>query len=66
MTKKKLTYDVHFDTDTDSLSKGFKASKKYCLQYIQDNQERIKKDYNGYCPSVVCNETGDRFYLLIL
>lgn len=54
----RYTFDIHFNSDTDSLSKGFKESKKYCTEYIHSNLGKLQKEYKGYTATVVCNETS--------
>lgn len=60
-----LTYDVVFNDDTDSNSKGFKSSIEDCKKYIELNNgsnESYFADYKGGIVSVVCNETGEEVY----
>ena len=52
------TFDIHFNSDTDSLNKGFKESKKYCIEYVHRNLGKLQKDYKGYTVNVVCNNTS--------
>lgn len=59
------TYDVVFNDDTDSNSKGFKESKQYCMDYIEEHNGTdwsYFEDYKGGTVSVVCNETGETVY----
>ncbi len=59
------TYDVVFKDDTDSNSKGFKESKQYCMDYIEEHNGTdwsYFEDYKGGTVSVVCNETGETVY----
>ena len=59
------TYDVVFNDDTDSNSKGFKESKQYCMDYIEEHNGTdwsYFEDYKGGIVSVVCNETGETVY----
>ena len=59
------TYDVIFNDDTASNSKGFKASAKYCRDYIEmynGTNESYFEDYKGGTVSVVCDETGETNY----
>jgi hypothetical protein len=56
------TYDVVFNNDTDSNSKGWQMTQEYCMGYIQRNNGTNVSyfaDYKGGSVSVVCNETGD-------
>lgn len=62
-----LTYDVVFNSDTDSNSKGFKSSIEDCKRYIQANNGAPSDysyfaDYRGWIVQVVCNETGEVVY----
>ena len=59
------TYDVCFNDETNSNSKGFKESLQYCKDYIKVNNgtnESYFEDYKGGTVSVVCNETGEEVY----
>ena len=59
------TYDVIFNDDENSNSKGFKESKEYCVEYIQrknGTNDGYFADYKGGIVSVTCNETGDVVY----
>lgn len=59
------TYDVVFNNDTDSNSKGFKSSVEDCKKYIELNNgsnDSYFADYKGGIVSVVCNETGETVY----
>ena len=65
MKTEKLTYDVHFNSSTDSNSKGFKDSYNDCLSYIKQNNgtnNSYFEDYKGGTVSIVCNETGETVY----
>jgi len=56
-----MTYDVVFNNDTHSSSKGFKASIEYCMDYINANNGSnvgYFADYKGGYVQVVCNESG--------
>lgn len=62
---KHLTYDVVFNNENDSNSKGFKSSIEECKKYIELNNgsnDSYFADYNGGIVSVVCNETGEEVY----
>lgn len=57
----KKTYDVVFNDDTSSNEKGWKKTKEYCLNYIEENNgtnESYFEDYKGGIVQIVCNETG--------
>ena len=57
-----LTYDVQFQNDTMSDSKGFSLTAEECMDYINLNNgtnDSYFKDYKGGMVQVVCNETGD-------
>ena len=59
------TYDVVFNDNTDSNSKGFKESVDYCKRYIKGyngTNESYFADYKDGTVSVVCNETGEVVY----
>jgi len=59
------TYDVHFNSETDSNSKGFKETLDYCKDYIEANNgtnESYFEDYKNGIVSIVCNETGEEIY----
>ena len=62
MKKQQLTYDIHFNSYNDSLNKGFKQSKQYCIDYINNNKKVLQQQYPYYYASVVCNETNDCVY----
>lgn len=62
---KHLTYDVVFNNENDSNSKGFKSSIEDCKKYIELNNgsnDSYFADYKGGIVSVVCNETGEEVY----
>ena len=62
---KHLTYDVVFNDENDSNSKGFKSSLEECKKYIELNNgsnDSYFADYKGGIVSVVCNETGEEVY----
>ena len=59
------TYDVVFNDDTSSNSKGFHESLQYCKDYIAANNGTDRSyfvDYRGGTVSVICNETGEDMY----
>ena len=60
-----LTYDVVFNDNENSNSKGFKETIDYCKDYIRHNNgtnESYFEDYKGGNVQVVCNETGEVVY----
>ena len=60
-----LTYDVHFNDERDSNSKGFTDSYDDCLSYIEEyngTNHSYFEDYKGGTVSIVCNETGETVY----
>lgn len=60
LTKK--TYDVIFNDDNASNSKGFKETLEYCKNYIEKNNgtnASYFSDYKGGNISIVCNETSE-------
>lgn len=59
------TYDVHFNSDENSNSKGFRMNAAYCMGYIKENNgtnNSFFADYKGGIVSIVCNETGEMIY----
>ena len=59
------TYDVVFNDDTDSNSKGFNSSFDYCKDYIRmynGTNESYFEDYKGGTVQIVCNETEEVVY----
>ncbi|MEB3039206.1 hypothetical protein [Capnocytophaga gingivalis] len=59
------TYDVVFNDDSDSNSKGFESTLEYCKNYIlafNGSNHSYFADYKGGIVQVVCNETGDVMY----
>ena len=59
------TYDVVFNDENDSNSKGFEESIEYCKDYIEANNGTDNSyfaDYKGGVVSIVCNETGESIY----
>ena len=60
------TYDVFFNDNENSNSKGFEKSLKYCKEYIKANNgsnDSYFGDYKGGSVSIVCNETGETVYI---
>lgn len=59
------TYDVHFNDDSNSNSKGFAIDLDSAIAYIQANNGSnfsYFADYKGGTVSVVCNQTGETVY----
>lgn len=59
------TYDIHFNDNENSNSKGFSASYVSCKDYIKRNNgtnNSYFSDYKGGTVSIVCNETGEEVY----
>ena len=59
------TYDVHFNDEYNSNSKGMQATIEECREYISLNNgtnESYFADYQGGSVSIVCNETGETVY----
>ena len=62
----KKTYDVVFNDNENSNSKGFAVSKKEAIAYIKENNGTDTSyfpDYLGGLVGVICNETGKVVYL---
>jgi len=63
--KTKKTYDVHFNDDQDSNSKGFEYTLQEAIEYIKawnGTNYSYFGDYKSGMASVVCNETGEIYY----
>jgi hypothetical protein len=63
--KNKKTYDVVFNDDENSNSKGFTVDPYSAIAYIQANNGTDTSyfaDYKGGTVSVVCNQTGESVY----
>lgn len=59
------TYDVHFNDNENSNSKGFSITIEECRNYINSNNgtnNSYFKDYKGGSVSIVCNETGEEVH----
>ena len=59
------TYDVVFNDDCHSNSKGWKETLKNCFDYIKSNNGTDNSyfaDYKGGVVSIVCNETDETIY----
>lgn len=61
----KTTFDVVFNDDEHSNSKGFAVDMDTAISYIQANNGSnfsYFADYKGGTVSVVCNQTGETVY----
>jgi len=59
------SYDVVFQSDDSSNSKGFNSSFDYCKDYISrynGTNESYFEDYKGGTVQIVCNETEEVVY----
>lgn len=59
------TYDVHFNDQDNSNSKGFELSAEDAVAYIKrfnGSNESYFADYKGGIVSAVCNQTGETIY----
>ena len=59
------TYDVVFNDDNASNSKGWHDTFEYCKNYIESNNGTNNgyfADYEGGTVSIYCNETDDEVY----
>lgn len=59
------SYDVVFQSDDSSNSKGFDSSFDYCKDYIRmynGTNESYFEDYKGGTVQIVCNETEEVVY----
>jgi len=59
------TYDVHFNDNKDSNSKGFEMTIEDAKSYITRNNgtsESYFADFKGGIVSVVCNQNGETVY----
>ena len=59
------SYDVVFQSDDSSNSKGFNSSFNYCKDYIRmynGTNESYFEDYKGGTVQIVCNETEEVVY----
>ena len=64
-TNKMKTYDVHFNDNNDSNSKGFEMTIEDAKAYITSNNGTNNSyfaDYKGGTVSVVCNQDGETVY----
>lgn len=63
------TYDVVFNNQENSDSKGFAESIEFCREYIDTfngSNESYFADYKGGTASIVCNETGETVEYIII
>lgn len=59
------TYDVEFNDESCTDSKGWSASLQYCKDYINmynGTNESYFEDYKGGTVSVICNETEETVF----
>lgn len=59
------TFDIQFNNDESSNSKGFALSLEAAKQYISDNNGTSNSyfgDYKGGTVSIVSNETGETVF----
>ena len=59
------TYDVVFNDDCHSNSKGWKETLDYCIDYIKSNNGTDNSyfaDYKGGVVSIVCNDTDETVF----
>ena len=69
MKKQIKTYDVIFNDDKNSNSKGMNGTKKECRRYINNyngTNESYFEDYKGGTVSIVCNETNETIFKTII
>lgn len=60
-----LTYDIHFNDNSDSNNLGFHSSLDYCKNYIEmynGTNDGYFEDYRGGIVSIVCHETNETVY----
>lgn len=65
VTEQELTYDLEFNSDTDSMHTGFRESVEYCKQYIDmwnGTNHSYFEDFKGGTVSIRCNETEEVVY----
>jgi hypothetical protein len=65
MPNKEKTYDIAFNDNNGSNSKGFAISLSEAKTYIKANNGTNNSyfaDYKGGTVSVVCHETGETVY----
>lgn len=66
MEENKRTYDVEFNNDTDSNSKGIHGTYEECMDWIEFNrgdESTYFGDYKGGIVSIVCEQTGEHVYI---
>lgn len=66
MEENKRTYDVEFNNDTDSNSKGIHGTYEECMGWIEFNrgdESTYFGDYKGGIVSIVCEQTGEHVYI---
>lgn len=59
------TYDVVFNDEENSNSKGFNENQEYCINWIECNRSDKSTyfgDYANGTVSIICNETGEEVY----
>lgn len=59
------TYDVIFNDDNASNSKGWHKTLEYCKNYIESNNGTNNSyfaDYKGGTVSIYCTETNEEVY----
>lgn len=59
------TFDVIFNDDFNSNSKGINGTYEECMDWIDNNrgdEATYFGDYKGGVVSIVCNETGEFLY----
>ncbi len=55
-----MTYDVEFNDENDTNSKGFELSRKECEDWIRSNRDdEYFRMYAGGTVSIRCNQTED-------
>jgi len=65
VTEQELTYDVEFNSDTDSMHEGFCVSVEDCKHYIDvwnGTNHSYFEDFKGGTVSIRCNETEELVY----
>ena len=58
-------FDVQFDDELNSVSKGFAASRKFCMDYIRmynGRDESYFPDFKGGIVSIVNVDTGETVF----
>ena len=65
VTEQELTYDLEFNSDTDSMHEGFRVSVEDCKHYIDvwnGTNHSYFEDFKGGTVSIRCNETEEVVY----